>query len=308
MRWMYIVMFVLAIVTLGLALVGAASAQGGKPPVETITVQPLAPTGGAGPDAPLGTTFSYQGLLKINGVPYTGNCDLQFTLWNGHPDSGGISLATVSAVPAQTSVSNGLFTTYVDFGAQFQGDYREIEPQVRCPSGDGAYQSLGVQTIYPVPYALGLRSGATISGMDFTGLKVVSRAEDGTGITGENDNGTNAWGVFGFSSSGAGVVASGGDNSSTPSTALRIYGGKLAVGGSVKPAFVFTVSGVSAGCGAMSNPLLNGDPDAMIFVTPRQVDDGPVAVGYNFANQMWYLCGSPLIDGAQYNVLVINQQ
>ena len=73
-----------------LALVGAANAQGGKPPDVTITVQPLDPTGGGGPNAPLGTTFSYQGLLKKSGVPYTGNCDMQFKLWNGHSDAGAV--------------------------------------------------------------------------------------------------------------------------------------------------------------------------------------------------------------------------
>src|SRR3972149_605219 len=147
-----------------LALVGAANAQGGKPPDKNITVQPLAPTGGGGPNAPLGLAFSYQGLLKISGVPYTGNCDMQFKLWNGDPGSGGILLATVSALPAPTSVSTGLFTTYVDFGDQFQGDYREIEPLARCPSGSGITQSLGVQTIYPVPSALGPGPGPTLTG------------------------------------------------------------------------------------------------------------------------------------------------
>ena len=125
---------------------GLVSAQGPGPQKEgtdpdriTVETQPLNPTGGGGPNAPLGTTFSYQGQLKISGVPYTGNCDLLFTLWNGDPSSGGISITTVSALPAPTSVNAGLFTTFVDFGDQFKGDYRQIEPRVRCPSGSGSY-------------------------------------------------------------------------------------------------------------------------------------------------------------------------
>ena len=292
-----------------LALVGAANAQGGKPPDKNITVQPLAPTGGGGPNTPLGTTFSYQGLLKVNGVPYTGNCDMQFTLWNGDPGSGGISIATVGALPAPTSVSTGLFTTYVDFGDQFKGDYREIEPLVRCPSGTGSYQSLGVQVIYPAPYALGLRPGTTITGSASTALTVVSSAPQGTGLIAQADNGSNAWGVAGFSNSGIGVLAVGGDNASTPNTALRISGGKLAVGGSVKPAFIFTVVVVSSNCTSMSSPLFNGDSNAMIFVTPRQttvtVPATDVRVLYNTGT--WSLCSPSLAPGMTYNVLVINQ-
>jgi len=296
-----------------LAIVGAANAQGDKPPGDksldkNITVQPLTPTGGGGPDAPLGTTFSYQGLLKISGVPYTGNCDLQFTLWNGYPVAGGISITTVSALPAPTSVSAGLFTTYVDFGDQFQGDYRDIEPLVRCPSGSGSYQSLGIQTIYPAPYALGLRPGTTITGSAATGLTVVSSGVQGTGLMGEADNGSNAWGVAGYSNSGIGVIALSDDNVSTPHTALKINGGKLAVGGAVRPAFVFTVGVVSSNCTSLSSPLFNSDPNAMIFVTPRQttitVPATDVRVLYNSG---WNLCSPSLAPGMTYNILVINQ-
>ena len=296
-----------------LALVSAANAQGEKPPKppdKVITVQSLTPASGGGPDTLLGTTFSYQGLLKINGQPYTGSCDIQFTLWNGDPASGGISLGTVAALPSPTGVSAGLFTTYVDFGNQFQGDYREIEPQVRCPSGSGSYQSLGVQVIYPAPYALGLRPGTTISGSAATGLVVISSAVQGTGIWAEADNGVNAWGVDGESSSGTGVRAAGGDNASAPNTALLIYGGKLTVGGNnLKPAFIFTVSVVSSTCASLSSPLFNSDPDAMLFVTPRQTTGTmpatDVRVLYNTG--VWYLCSPSLASGMTYNVLVINQ-
>ena len=233
---------------------------------------------------------------------------MQFTLWNGYPVAGGILITTVSALPAPTSVSAGLFTTYVDFGDQFQGDYRDIEPLVRCPSGSGSYQSLGVQTIYPAPYALGLRPGTTITGSAATGLTVVSSGVQGTGLMGEADNGSNAWGVAGYSNSGIGVIALSDDNVSTPHTALKINGGKLAVGGAVRPAFVFTVAVVSSNCTSLSSPLFDGDPNAMIFVTPRQttitVPATDVRVLYNSG---WNLCSPSLAPGMTYNILVVNQ-
>jgi hypothetical protein len=296
-----------------LALVGVANAQSEKPPKppeKNLTVEPFALTGGGGPNSELGTTFSYQGLLKISGVPYTGSCDIQFSLWNGDPSAGGTLIVTVDASPLINSVSAGLFTTHVDFGDQFQGDYRYLEPQVRCPSGSGSYQSLGVQTIYPVPYALGLRAGTTISGMAATALTAVSNAPNGTGIWAEANNGTNAWGVYGKSNDGIAVYAQGGDNSTTPNIALKIAGGKLTVAGNnVQPAFVLTVGVVSSGCASMSSPLFNGDPNAMIFVTPRQttvtVPATDVRVLYNTG--IWSLCSPSLAPGMTYNLLVINQ-
>jgi hypothetical protein len=292
-----------------MGLMGAANGQGNPPPDKIITIQPLTPNGGGGPNALLGTTFSYQGQLKINDTPYTGSCDMQFKLWNGNPTSGGILLATVSSLPSPTSVSAGLFTTYVDFGDQFKGDYRDIEPLVRCPAGSGSYQTLGVQTIYPAPYALGLRPGTTITGSASTGLTAASSAPQGTGLLGVANNGTNAWGVDGESTSGIGVRAAGGDNPSSPNTALNVYGGKLTVGGAVRPAFIYTVVVVSGGCSSMLNPLLNSDSNAMIIVTPRQtgatVPATDIRVVYNTGT--WYLCSPSLAPGMTYNILVINQ-
>src|SRR5512137_2967121 len=83
---------------LGLALVGAVAAQSsdhGKAlvmpaaPAQALPAparaseavitrtQPLAGGGGG----PIGTAFRYQGLLKKNGAPFTGDCDMQFNLY-----------------------------------------------------------------------------------------------------------------------------------------------------------------------------------------------------------------------------------
>jgi hypothetical protein len=286
-----------------LVIVGATNAQGDQPLDKIITVQPLAPTGGGGPDAPLGTTFSYQGQLKINGLPYTGNCDMQFTLWNGTPGSGGISITTVSALPAPINVSAGLFTTFIDFGDQFKGDYRQIEPRVRCPSGVGVYQSLGAQVIYGVPYALGLRPGATISGTADPALTINDNSANGIALAVNNMSdaqystslfadaftgraivgyslamtGTGV-GVFGASNSstGVGVVAQGGGG-----TALSIWGGSIKVGGAGidtdTPVFIHQVKTGPGGnvCDiqnystVIDNALINGRSDAILIVTPN---------------------------------------
>lgn len=98
---------------------------------------------------------------------------------------GGIAITTVAPLTTPTSVSAGLFIACVDFGDQFQGDYRQIAPQVRCPGGSGGYQSLGLQTIYPVPYALRLQPGTTITGSASIALSGVSNSLYGTGFIGQ---------------------------------------------------------------------------------------------------------------------------
>jgi hypothetical protein len=272
---------------------GWVNAQGPGPQKEgtdtdriTVEAQPLDPTGGGGPNTPLGTTFTYQGQLKVSGVPYTGNCDLQFTLWNGAPGSGGISITTVSALPAPTSVNAGLFTTYVDFGDQFKGDYRQIEPLIRCPSGVGAYQSLGAQVIYGVPYALGLRAGATISGSSPFGLIIKTSSANGDGLHAEANNGPSAYGVSGYSSSGFGVVgtsssATGAGVSAwndSPGAALQIVGGGIQVRdaglNTQTPVFIHQVTASNL-CAiqnystVIDNAFINGRPDAILIVTPN---------------------------------------
>jgi hypothetical protein len=183
-------------VLLSAAVVSAGSLAPNVGP--TVESQQLHGGGGAGP---IGTGFSYQGLLKKNGAPITGNCDMQFKLYDAAV--GGNLLGTVTAQPSPVAVTNGLFTTYIDFGDQFQGDYRYLEPLVSCPAGGSpSYQSLGLQVIYPSPYALSLRPGAIITraytDLDKGLVLSVSHLSDvvpGDGVNGYSNNGTGVSGV-----------------------------------------------------------------------------------------------------------------
>ena len=79
-----------------------------------------------------GTAFTYQGRLNSGANAANGTYDLTFTLYNA--SSGGTTLAgpvTNSAV----SVTNGLFTTLVDFGAGvFTGSSNWLSIGVRTNS------------------------------------------------------------------------------------------------------------------------------------------------------------------------------
>ena len=107
------------------------------------------------PKANAGTAFTYQGQLKNGGTGVNGSCDMQFSLWDAA--SIGTQIGTTQT-QTNVSVSNGLFTTQIDFGTgAITGDARWLGIAVRCPSGSGGYTSLTPrQALTPAPIALSL--------------------------------------------------------------------------------------------------------------------------------------------------------
>ena len=102
-----------------------------------------------------GTAFTYQGRLNDGPAPANGLYDLNFSVFS--VTNGGSPLAgplTNSAV----TVSNGLFTTLLDFGAAaFPGEERWLEIQVRV--APDAFTTLSPrQKITATPYALTARN------------------------------------------------------------------------------------------------------------------------------------------------------
>src|SRR5262245_24314424 len=123
----------LPLALLALALVVAPEARSG------VERAPLA--------APLGTAFTYQGLLKQSGAPANGTFNMDFRLFD--VPTGSVPLATQS-IPS-VSVVNGLFTQTLDFGAgMFTGDARWLEIAVNTQT------LLPRQPVTPAPYALAL--------------------------------------------------------------------------------------------------------------------------------------------------------
>src|SRR5687768_4349414 len=105
-----------------------------KTKIIIITLAILALISSSGRAAPLGTDFSYQGSLSGASGPLTGSYDITFALHAAA--SGGVALKTVTNL--NVAVSNGLFSTTVDFGpATFTGNALWINLGVR-PNGSGA--------------------------------------------------------------------------------------------------------------------------------------------------------------------------
>lgn len=112
----------------------------------------------ASPANAIGTSFSYQGQLKKNGAPYNGTANFAMRLYN--VPTGGSILASqnIASVP----VSNGLFTTKIDFGVAFDGSSRWLEIWADT-AGEGYVVLTPRQEIQSVPYAQ--RSSVAESGV-----------------------------------------------------------------------------------------------------------------------------------------------
>jgi hypothetical protein len=91
-------------------------------------------------------------------------------------------------------------------------------------------------------------------------------------------------------------------------TALDINNGSIKVSGAVRAAFVYQ-NAVTQLCAPIDHPLLNGDPNAMVFVTTKNGRGTAASVVYDLVPSQWSICmgGDLVYQGERYNVLVIKQ-
>ncbi len=109
-----------------------------------------------------GTAVTYQGQLQFNGVSPTGAYDFQFALFNAS-SSGAQQGPTVTV--NDLGVTNGLFTTVLDFGNTFSGADRYLQISVRPGPSVGAYSTLSPrQPLTPAPYSIYATSAGGITG------------------------------------------------------------------------------------------------------------------------------------------------
>jgi hypothetical protein len=119
--------------------------------------------------APVSNAFSYQGQLVLDGVPVTGQADLQFFLYDA--GTAGTLVATGTQFTA-VEISQGTFTVYLDWGSTvFDGSERWLEIRVRNPhdpGNTGSFTALSPrQAISVVPYALHALNGGSGGGSGF---------------------------------------------------------------------------------------------------------------------------------------------
>jgi trimeric autotransporter adhesin len=234
--------FFLTVIIAGLAfLSGPVFSQDTTPTGDAVQLEPMAAS------ALLGTAFTYQGQLMLNGTAVSGVCDFQFRLYNAL--SGGSQIGATQT-KSSVAVGKGLFTVAnLDFGAgAFNGEARWLAVSVRCPAGSGSYTNLTPrQALTAAPYALALPGLYTIQdatspdlvGGHFSNAVaggVYGASISGGGYSGQANRVTDNFGVIG---GGAGNQA--GDNAGTTSDkAFTTVGGGF---GNIASEYSSTVGG-----------------------------------------------------------------
>ena len=139
-----------------------------------------------------GTAFTYQGQLTAAGTPANGSFDVVFSLFATNTDGTAIAGPVTNSAVA---VTNGLFTTTVDFGNIFTGGSNWLELAVST-SGDNNFFTLAPrQQLTPVPYAITAERLATPLDASSLPAEVVTNnavdlnltgtfAGDGSGLSG----------------------------------------------------------------------------------------------------------------------------
>ncbi len=129
-----------------------------------------------------GTAFTYQGRLNAGGNPANGLYDLQFTLFNAAANGAQVG-GTVTNLAV--GVTNGLFTTTVDFGNVYDGTSLWLQIGVETNGADGNFTILCMpQPLSPVPYAIYSTSAghSSSAGMATTANGVSAGAVTAVGI------------------------------------------------------------------------------------------------------------------------------
>ena len=145
--------------------------------------------------SPLGTAFTYQGMLAFQGEPASGPFDFRFRLYD--QQASGLTVGPVVRID-DLPISSGLVVASLDFGLEpFAGDALWLEIEVRDGTSDGTYQRLSPrQPISPVPYALHAEFvaagtvGASEINPDEVQLRVGTQCGPGTFLSAINDDGT----------------------------------------------------------------------------------------------------------------------
>jgi hypothetical protein len=166
----------------------------------------LAGVAGAGvcalscPSEATAAAFTYQGRLLSGGAPAAGAYDLQATLWDAASGGGRVAGPITNTAVA---VSNGLFTTALEFGAVFDGSPRWLELGVRPVGGGAAFTLLTPrQALTPSPYALYAPNAGSVAAAGVTGTLMLTQLPGGVLTNGQGNVALNG----AFSGNGAGLT------------------------------------------------------------------------------------------------------
>jgi len=183
---------------------------------------------------PLGTEFTYQGALKDAGSPANGLHDLRFRLFDALVGGGQVGAQLCAN---NVTVTDGLFTLALDFGAQFAGQERFLEIDVRADTDLDCANPAGFVTLAPrqaltaAPNSVFSLNADKLDGLDSTAFLqsipmplTLSGNSNAHIIRGQNASTANgAAGVFGLASAASGGT-NGGRFESDSTSGRGVYG------------------------------------------------------------------------------------
>lgn len=147
-----------------------------------------------------GTAFTYQGRLNNGGIQANGLYDFQYSLSNA--PSGGSQIGSTLTVIG-VSVTNGLFTSILDFGSVFTGNATWLAISVRT-NGVGSYIGLQpLQPLTPAPYAIysvAAGSASSVAATNIVGTMPLAQLPNA--VLTNNASNVNLTGTFGGDGSG----------------------------------------------------------------------------------------------------------
>ena len=206
-----------------------------------------------------GTAFTYQGRLETNGTEANGNYDFQFRLF-GTNESG--TALTPDLTNSDVSVSDGLFTTSLDFGTEpLLGTNVWLDIAVRSHGSPGAFTELTPrQLLTATPFAVTAANLAGVVENNFvqtgaTNTTISGGTENAIAATGATIGGGQA-NVIG-SNSVIAVISGGANNSvGVNDDTSTIAGGN----GNI----IQNGAGVSTSGGGVENIISTGAPRSVI--------------------------------------------
>jgi hypothetical protein len=145
-------------------------------PLAALCLAALAGATAAMAQTPVGTAFTYQGQLKVNGAIYTGSADFNFRVFDAQTAG---NLIRIGNTVNNAQVAGGVFTVDVDVAdVPFTTNQaRWLEIGVRSPSGNGPFVVLPRVRLAPTPFSLATR-----------GINVDAIGRVGIGTTTPNAN------------------------------------------------------------------------------------------------------------------------
>jgi hypothetical protein len=263
----------------------------------------------------LGNSFTFQGRLTDAGSPANGTYDFVFYLYDAL--SGGNQVGPTNTV-GDVAVSSGLFNVDLNFGDVFHGAKYFLEVQVRPGSSAGAYTVLSPrEPLGAVPNARYAVEAQSIS-------LPYSASDSWAGALYEVSNsnaGSNSITMLAEANAGKALVATSASGAaallSSGTGPSAVLDGPLSVAGANHPtAFVHVATGGSY-VSVIDNPLLNGDPNAIVIATHVYNPPGPGGSIYQTAPYSVYYNGSKwaiyndniseIVANTAFFVLVIKQ-